>query len=119
MDEYTYKYLRSEAFDGEDCFVIESYPKDKNSGYSRIVSWIDKQYYRTLKSDFYDRKDSHLKTLKAMGFKLYVDKFWRPDQLVMVNLVTGKSTQLIVKNQQFMVGLKETDFTQNSLQRAR
>lgn len=119
VDEYTYKYLRDETYDGQDCFVVESYPKDENSGYTKVISWIDKQHYRTLKADFYDRKNSHLKTLTAKGFKLYIDKFWRPDVVEMVNLQTGKSTQLLTKGQEFKTGLKETDFTQNSLQRAR
>lgn len=119
VNEYTYKFLREESLDGQTCFVVESYPTDENSGYSRIISWMDIQHYRTLKADFYDRKNSHLKTLKATGFQLYIDKFWRPDQLEMVNLQTGKSTRLIVKDQQFKIGLKDTDFTQNSLQRAR
>lgn len=119
VDEYTYKYLRDETYDGKDCFVVESYPKDENSGYTKVISWVDKAEYRTLKADFYDRKNSHLKTLTATGFKQYINKFWRPDQVEMVNLQTGKSTQLLTKDQQFKVGLKETDFTQNSLQRAR
>lgn len=119
LDEYTYKYLRDETYDGQDCFVVEGYPKDENSGYTKVISWVDKQHYRTLKAEFHDRKNSHLKTLTATGFKLYIDKFWRPDQVEMVNLQTGKSTKLITKDQQFKSGLKETDFTQNSLQRAR
>ncbi len=119
VEEYNYKYLRDEAYDGQDCFVIESYPKDENSGYTKVISWVDKAHYRTLKADFYDRKESHLKTLKATGFKLYLDKFWRADVVEMVNLQTGKSTQLINKDLQFKAGLKENDFTQNSLQRAR
>lgn len=119
VDEYTYKYLRDETYDGQDCFVVESYPKDENSGYTKVITWVDKQHYRTLKADFYDRKESHLKTLKASGFKLYLDKYWRPDLVEMVNLQTGKSTQLINKDLQFKTGLKENDFTQNSLQRAR
>lgn len=119
LDEYTYKYLRDEAFDGQDCFVVESAPKDENSGYTKVITWVDKQHYRTLKAEFYDRKNSHLKTLTSTGFKQYLDKFWRPDQMEMVNLQTGKSTQLISKELQFKIGLKETDFTQNSLQRAR
>lgn len=119
VDEYTYKYLRDESYDGQDCYVVESAPKDENSGYTKVISWVDKQHYRTLKADFFDRKQSHLKTLTATGFKLYIDKFWRPDQVEMVNLQTGKSTQLLTNDQQFKTGLKEADFSQNSLQRAR
>lgn len=119
LDDNTYKYIKDETFDGQDCFVVESYPKDKNSGYTKVVSWVDKQHYRTLKADFYDRKNSHLKTLTAKGFNLYLDKFWRPSELEMVNLQTGRSTVLKQNKLEFRTGLTDADFNKNSLQRAK
>ncbi|MVF10626.1 outer membrane lipoprotein-sorting protein [Ketobacter sp. MCCC 1A13808] len=119
LEDYTYKYLKDEKYDGQDCFVVESYPKDKNSGYTRVVTWVDKEHYRTLKAEFYDRKNSHLKTMTSSGFKLYLDKFWRPDELLMVNHQTGRSTVLQQKNTKFDTGLSDSDFNKNSLKRAR
>lgn len=119
VEEFDYKYLRDEELNGQKCFVVESYPKDKYSGYTRVVSWIDQEHYRTLKAEFYDRKKSHLKTLTATGFTLYNDKFWRPDMLEMVNLQTGKSTVLKSKDTVFMSGLKASAFNKNALKRAR
>lgn len=119
IEDYTYKYLKDEAFEGQDCFVVESYPVDKNSGYTRIVTWVDKEHYRTLKAEFYDRKSSHLKTMTASGFKQYEGKFWRPSELLMVNHQTGRSTVLKQQNIQFKTGLSDSDFNKNSLKRAR
>ncbi len=119
VEEYDYKYLRDETVEGQKCFVVESYPKDKYSGYTRIVTWIDQEHYRTLKAEFYDRKKSHLKTLAATGFTLYNDKFWRPDLLEMVNLQTGKSTVLKSSDTVFGAGLKASAFNKNALKRAR
>jgi hypothetical protein len=119
LEDYTYKYLRDESFEGQDCFVVESYPVDKNSGYTRVVTWIDKQHYRTLKAEFYDRKSSHLKTLTTKGFQQYEGKFWRPDEMLMTNLQTGRSTVLKQSNMKFKTGLSESDFNKNSLKRAR
>lgn len=119
LDEYTYKYLRDEVVDGQDCFVVETYPKDKNSGYTKVVTWVDKQHYRTLKADFFDRKNSHLKSMTAKDFKQYLDKFWRPGELEMVNLQTGRSTVLKQVELAFKTGLTDADFNKNSLQRAR
>jgi len=118
VDDYSYKYLRDETVEGQDCFVVESYPKDKNSGYTKIVSWVDKQHYRTLKAEFYDRKKSHLKTLVSRDYTLYLDKFWRPLEMEMVNHQTGRSTVLKQSNIKFNVGLSDNDFTKNSLKRA-
>lgn len=119
IEDYTYKYLRDESYEGQDCFVVESYPVDKNSGYTRIVTWVDKEHYRTLKAEFYDRKKSHLKTLTANGFKQYEGKFWRPGEMLMVNHQTGRSTILKQNNIKFKTGLSESDFNKNSLKRAR
>lgn len=119
VDEYDYKWIRDEACGEGECFVVESYPHDKYSGYTKILSWVDKEHYRTFKAEFYDRKKSHLKTLTPTGYKLYLDQFWNPDLMEMINHQTGKSTQLHNKNTQYKVGLKKKDFNKNSLKRAR
>jgi len=118
LEDNTYKYIRDDNYDGQDCFVVESYPKDKNSGYTKVVSWIDKKYYRTLKADFYDRKNSLLKTMTAKDFKLFDNKYWRPLVLDMVNLQTGRSTVMKQSDVKFNTGLTEANFNKNSLKRA-
>ncbi|MBE9520429.1 MAG: outer membrane lipoprotein-sorting protein, partial [Proteobacteria bacterium] len=91
IEKYTYKWIREEIYEGNDCFVSERYPVDKkNSGYSRQVAWIDKQEYRTWKVEYYDRKNMHLKTLTMSNFEQYEGKFWRALELYMVNHQTGK-----------------------------
>lgn len=119
VEKYTYKYLRDEVYEGQDCFVSERYPVDKNSGYTRQVTWTDKAHYRPLKVDYYDRKGAHLKTLTFHGYQHYLDKFWRADTMKMVNHISNKSTELIWKNYRFATGLLDRDFTKNALQRAR
>jgi len=120
VEKYTYKWIRDEEYDGQECFVVERYPVDKkNSGYTRQVSWMDKTEYRILKVDFYDRKNSLLKTLTSKGYQSYLNKYWRPAEMNMVNHQNGKSTKLVWSNYKFRVGLKDRDFNKNSLKRAR
>ncbi len=120
VEKYTYKWLRDEVIEGQDCFVSERYPIDlKNSGYSRQITWVDKAEYRPLKVEYYDRKSSHLKTLTTKGYKKYRDKYWRADEMNMVNHQNGKSTDLFWSNYSFKTGLTDKDFTKNSLKRAR
>jgi outer membrane lipoprotein-sorting protein len=119
VEEYTYRYLRDEELEGHDTFVIERYPVDSRSGYTRQVVWIDKHEYRTWKIDFYDRKDAHLKTLTYQGYRQYIDRYWRPDRMEMINHQTGKSTELQWNQYQFQTGLGEGDFNRASLARAR
>jgi hypothetical protein len=120
VEKYTYKWIRDEVYDGQECFVIESYPVDKKySGYTRQVTWIDKSEYRTLKIEYFDRKNSLLKTLTIKGYQKYLDKFWRADEMYMVNHQNGKSTRLFWSNYKFRVGLKDRDFNKNSLKRVK
>jgi len=119
VEKYKYKFLRDETLDGMDCFVTERLPEDKYSGYTRQVAWVDKKEYRILKVEYYDRKNSLLKTLRNTGWNLYLEKFWQPDLSVMQNHQTGKATRLVYENYQFKVGLDDKDFTKNSLKRAK
>lgn len=83
------------------------------------MGWIDKEHYRALKIDFYDRKNSLLKTLTWEGYNQYLDKFWRADSMKMVNHQTGKSTELAWKDYRFGNGFTDRDFDQRSLRNAR
>ena len=119
VEKYSYKWLRDEALDGRDTFVVEAYPAYENSGYTRQIVWMDKAMYRPLKIEYYDRKDALLKTLVSSGYEQYEGKYWRPDTMFMQNHITGKSTMLTWDNYQFGNGLKDRDFDKNSLKRAR
>ena len=119
VDKYTYKWLRDEPLDGRDCFVIEAYPVYENSGYTRQVVWIDKEMYRAIRIDYFDRKNAPLKTLIASEWSQYLDQYWRPGTMNMVNHQTGKSTQLSWNNYQFKTGLDDRDFDRNTLKRTR
>jgi outer membrane lipoprotein-sorting protein len=119
VEKYTYKFLKEERVGGLACYVVERYPVDKKSGYTRQVSWIDKQEFRAMKTDYYDRKGSRLKTFTATGFKSYAKNFWRADKFLMVNHQTGKRTELIWTDFKFTQSLKESGFTSGRLKNAR
>ena len=117
--KYKYKFIKNDKFNDRDVFVIERYPQYKKSGYTKQVAWIDKKMYQPLKIEFYDRKRSLLKTLTQHDYKQYLNKFWRPARLEMVNHQTGKSTTLLWKSYKFKNGFSKRDFDRNSLKRAR
>ncbi len=120
VEKYSYKHLREEKYQGQDCFVGESYPVDKkNSGYTKRISWVDTTEYRLLKVEFYDRKKSLLKTLIISDYQQYLDTYWRADSMHMINHQTGKSTTLLWQNYQFRTGLTDSDFNATSLKRVR
>jgi len=128
IKKYSYNYLGEERLTGEflqssqvelNTYKVEQVPTDKASGYSKRIVWIDKDEYRIVKVEFYDRKKSLLKTLSYQDFKLYLGKYWRANTSKMVNHQTGKETELQWNNYNFQTGLAESDFSKNALKRGR
>jgi hypothetical protein len=119
IGKYTFKFLAEEQVNGIDCYKVEQIPTDKNSGYTRQIVWLDKEHFRGQKVDFYDRKESLLKTLSFSDYKLYLNKYWRPMQMDMINHQTKKSTELNTVTLAFKTGLKDSDFNKATLKRAR
>ncbi|MDJ0880377.1 MAG: outer membrane lipoprotein-sorting protein [Gammaproteobacteria bacterium] len=119
VEKYSYKYLRDEACEDRQCFVIERIPAYKFSGYTRQQVWLDQQDYRLMKADFYDRKNELLKTLTASDYQQYLGRYWRPGKMEMINHQNGKSTTLEWSDYRFKTGLQDRDFKSQTLKRVR
>ena len=119
VEKFTYRYLRDEAYGDLTCTVSERFPVDKKSGYSRQVVWRDKEERRVWKVEYYDRKNSHLKTLTLENYAQYLERYWRAGEMTMVNHLTGKSTVLTWTDFEFQTDLNDRDFTQTGLRRVR
>jgi hypothetical protein len=120
VSEYTYEYLGDETLDGLEHFVVARYPKDEFSGYTREVFWLDQAEYRTIKIVYYDQRPDPLKVLTVSDYVQYEGRFWKPHRMLMTNLRSDKSTELVWSEYRFNNGLtEERDFSVASLRRAR
>ncbi len=119
VGKYTHRYLRDEACGERVCTVTEQVPVDSKSSYSRQRVWRDTDELRVWMVHYYDRKDSHLKTLKLAGYERHLGQYWRAAEMTMENHLTGKSTVLEWADFQFRTGLSESDFSQTALRRVR
>lgn len=115
VEKYKYKYIKDDEVAGVACFLIERYPVDKDSGYTKQQLWLDKDEYRARKIDYYDRKGQLLKTFTPGDYEKFLGKYWRAHKMMMVNHQNGKSTELIWSNFKFKNGLKDNDFTRTRL----
>ena len=86
--------------------------------HERHRGW-DTNEYRIQQIAFYDRKDSLLKTLTYHDYQQYLEQYWRPDRMVMVNHQNGKTTELVFSEWSFANGVAEGNFTPSRLRRAR
>jgi len=115
VEKYAYKFLEEKG----SLLVVEQDPVDPKSGYRRrIVTYNKDKGYRMEKVEFYDRKNSLLKTLIYSNYQVHKNKFWRAGTLNMVNKQSNKETRLEFTNYNFDANLTDDDFTQVALKRA-
>ncbi len=115
VEKYKYKFLEEKG----SLLIVEQDPVDPKSGYTRrIVTYNKDKGYRIEKVEFYDRKNSLLKTLTYSDYVVYKNKFWRAGTFLMVNHQSNKETLLKFSEYNFDVKLSDEDFSQVALQRA-
>lgn len=119
VDDDDYRWLRNEPCptdESQTCFVTEAYPRNRKSGYSKRVVWIDTAEYRVHYIEFHNRRGDLEKTLTYGSYRQYLDKYWRADGMTMVNAQTGKSTEMIWSNYRLRTGLTARDFSRRKLE---
>ena len=119
VENYTYKYIGNEKLDNVDCFLLDRFPVNEHSGYSRQRVWVEKNRYLALKIDYYDKKNEKIKTLESANFNKYLDKFWFAHEMKMRNHKSRKASILYWQNYRFRQPLREIDFQPGSLKRIR
>ncbi len=110
LNKFTYEWLREETVDGVVMDVSVRFPRYENSGYTKQIAWTDQDVFQVRKVEFYDRKETLLKTLSLEHYRDY-DGVWRAHKLHMVNHQTGKETDLLYGAFRFKNGLGPNDFT--------
>ena len=119
VDNYTHRYLEDTQIQTMDCYKVELIPAYENSGYSRLIAYIDKKEYLFRQVQFYDLKNTLLKTLILTGYQQYKDRYWRPDITTMTNHQTNKETVMEWNKISLQASLSDMDFNRNALKRYR
>ena len=114
VEKYSYLYLRDEAMEGRDCYVMERNPVSKKSGYSKQVVWMAKDILNPVRIDYYDRKGE---LLKVGVFRDYreMDGFWRVHEIEMKNVQTLKSSVITWSEREIGKVFDESRFISESL----
>ena len=117
IKDYVYEgEVKEVTVDGVKMFVGESKPLSKNSGYTKLISWIDTKTFLIQKVEYFDRKKKLLKTAYFSEYKKYGDVY-RIGKIVMKNSQNDKTTILIWHDETIKNGLKNKDFHKRYLKR--
>jgi hypothetical protein len=113
--KYTYgDKIEEVELNGIKCYKGSRIPKDKNSGYTKQVSWVAKDTFLLQQIEYYDRKSELLKTAIFSDYK-EIDGVWRVGKIEMKNHQNDKSTVLIWKEDKVKVGLTAKEFNKRVL----
>ncbi len=116
IDDYTYNTLTSKKIDGHDCYVIEARPateqKKKESGYARRVLWVRKDIFFSVKIEYYDRRDRHIKTQTNLDLVNLEGTVWRPKKALVDNHKRNHKTLVAVKSIEINIPIGNDLFTE-------
>jgi hypothetical protein len=122
-EDWDHTLLREEAVEGRPCYVIESIPKQAavrdDSGYSKRVSWIDKENAVAIRTEIYDLNGELLKKLTAQNIQSVepAHNKWQPMMMTAENVQTGHKTIIDFKQFKADVGVAGDVFTSRYLER--
>ncbi len=117
VKKYIYEGDAEEVLeDGVAMYKTSSKPKSKYSGYTKQVSWVDKENFLVRKTEYYDRKKKLLKTAYFGDYKNF-DGVYRIGSIVMKNIQNDKTTKLKWIDEKIKNGLSDKDFHKRHLKK--
>jgi outer membrane lipoprotein-sorting protein len=122
VEDWTHKVVSQEKIGDRECYVVESLPKRPevadNTGYSKRVSWIDKQSFVAIRGEIYDQSGGLLKRTLAEDVRRVDEKNdrYQPMKLTAENVQTGHKTVIEFANFKANVGVGDEVFTARALE---
>ncbi len=116
-EDFTYEYLREDSYNGMDFYVVESYPKDEDAPYSKIILWISKENSFVYKSECFDREERPglIKTIIVVETEV-INGIIIFTKMLVENYEDEHKTLLIRENVQVNIGVPDDIFTVQNLQ---
>ncbi|MBA53989.1 MAG: hypothetical protein CMK89_05990 [Pseudomonadales bacterium] len=111
-EDYRFELVQQEPCADQACYVVDRFPKSDESSYSKTRMWVDTEFFRLIKADFFDRDNKLLKTMQTSGYELVEGQYWNPKEVVMANTQTGKSTKMVSLSLKMNSGLRDSEFTE-------
>ena len=115
-NEDTHKILREEKYNGEDCYVVESIPKEEDYMYSKTITWVIKDKWIGIKKEFYDEDGEHLKTLEIKDYKK-IKNYWMIVHSEMNNVQKQHKTIMKFDDLKVDTGIPDSKFSERMMRR--
>ncbi len=120
LNDWKYKRLEDEKVNGYDCYKIECTPVDnsimEDTGYKKIIRWIRKDIFVTIKSLYYDTGNREWKVLEVPEVKK-IGNVWFQTDMIMKDLQTSHKSEMIFTGIEINKPVPEDFFSKRYLQR--
>lgn len=115
-DNFDYEIIEETTISGLPCWVIDAVPNneetERSSGYSKRAMYVLQQYFFTIKIEFFDKRNSLIKTQQNGLLKLINDQRFRANKVIMVNHGTGHRTVIQIADREIDHGLDTDMFSE-------
>jgi outer membrane lipoprotein-sorting protein len=119
VEKDNHKILGTERIGDYDCWILESFPKDSDdSQYGKCVSWVVKDTYVPVKTEYYDKKGRLEKVYTARGLSK-IDGIWTVTQSEMRDLKREHRTLMRISGIKYNSNIPDSVFTRRYLQEGR
>lgn len=122
LKDWNYKLLVEVEKKGQLCYKIECLPaSDKilaDTGYGKIIRWVEKERLNTIFSEYYDSGMLKWKELDVVEFQLIKNVDFATD-MIMQDLQTGHSSEMKFLNLHVDTGISDNFFSVRYLRQGR
>lgn len=119
MDDFDYKILSTETYDGKECWKIETLCKDEDiedeNGYSKSISWVEKSTNLCHKIEFYDIDGELHKIQKIKKYEKQKNGQYFAFYMEKENVQNGRKSIMTINKFQENSSLPESTFSPTML----
>jgi hypothetical protein len=118
VNDYDHSLVRSETLNGADVFVIDMTPKqDAAVVWGRVRTFITKNHYNQMRTEFYDEFDELVSVMTASDLKTF-DGRVLPSRMEITPVdKPGQSTILVYESLKYNVNNPESFFSVQNMRR--
>ncbi len=120
LHDFTWKTIGREEVDGHDCYVVEQKPVSekiaKQTGYGKIVAFVDSELWLTRKRQYSTPELKQLKTFENKDIRP-VSGIWAAHRIEITNHLTGHRTVLQLKELDYESEVDDGIFTIRALEK--
>jgi outer membrane lipoprotein-sorting protein len=120
LDDYTHKILRTETYEGHECYVIEMIPKPQSAVvWGKVLLWVSKNDFINLRTENFDEKNrlmnvvqmSDIKTINNRKIPMRIELIPQDKQ--------GHKTVMVYRDLKIDIPIEDSFFSIQNIKRVR